>query len=69
MDKKLYTIKQLKNKYSGKYIDVYPLHYEVKNKAGVWITVFEVRKVSSILRENCNLPQDIERDFCDYRLK
>jgi len=69
MNQKLYTIAQLKKRYSGKYIDVYPFHYEVKNKAGVWITVFEVRKVSSILMENCNLPQDIEKDFSGYKLK
>ena len=54
---KLYTAKQLKEKYAGKYIDVYPYHYEHKDYYGNWITTYEVRGVSKNIRENYNLPE------------
>jgi hypothetical protein len=55
---KLYTAEQLKKKFAGKYIDTYPDPYGKKDKNGNWVTLYEVRKVSSTIRENCNLPED-----------
>lgn len=56
---KLYTAEQLKKKFAGKYIDVYPLHYEKwDTKNNRYVTVYEVRQVSSTIKENCNLPED-----------
>ena len=57
MDKK-YTAGALIKKFKGKFIDVYPFHYEKKDNNGNWLTVYEVRKVSDVIRENCNLPED-----------
>lgn len=54
---KLYTAEQLKRKYEGKYIDTYPHHYE-KRVNDKWVTVYEVRGVSKVIRENYNLPED-----------
>ncbi len=54
---KFYTKEQLVKKYEGKYIDVYPHHFEVKSH-GEYITVYEVRGVSRTIRENYNLPED-----------
>ncbi|MFA6006045.1 MAG: hypothetical protein WC775_06225 [Patescibacteria group bacterium] len=56
--KKLYTGVELLKEFKGKYIDVYPLHWERKDKYGHWETVYEVRGVSSTIRENFNLPED-----------
>jgi hypothetical protein len=55
---KLYTKPQLLKKYAGKYIDVYAQHYSQRDKSGRWMTVYEVRKVSRTICENCNLPED-----------
>lgn len=55
---KLYTAEQLIKKYKGKFIDTYPRHYAMRDKQGNWITVYEVRKVSHTIRENCNPPED-----------
>ena len=58
-DKKLYTPEQLKKKYRGRYIDVYPHHYEFWNdKTHNYETVYEVRGVSQKIKENYNLPED-----------
>lgn len=54
---KLYTAEQLLKKYQGKYIDTYPYHYELR-KNDKWITTYEVRGVSSKIRENYNLPEN-----------
>jgi hypothetical protein len=56
---KLYTKQELFKKYTGKYIDVYPHHYEYWNvKNYEYETVYEVRGVSSKIKENYNLPAD-----------
>ena len=57
---KLYTLDQLKKKYAGKFIDVYPRHYE-KRVNDKWVTVYEVRRVSRVIRENLESPEDIGR--------
>ena len=55
----LFTKEQLVKKYTGKFIDVYPHHYDLMSNDCKWITTYEVRKVSSTIRENCNPPEDI----------
>ena len=55
---KILTKEQLLNQYKGKYVDVYPLHYEKKDKDGNWVTVYELRGVSPKIKENYNLPED-----------
>jgi hypothetical protein len=56
---KFYTAEQLKKKYRGMYINVYLHHYEQKDeKTGKYITVYEVRGISKVIRENYNLPED-----------
>ena len=55
---KLYKADELIKKYSNKYIDVYPHHTYWNDKTHKYETVYEVRKVSKIIRENCNLPED-----------
>jgi len=54
-----YTAEQLLKKYKGKFIKVYPYHYEKKDKHGNWITVYEVLGVKNEIAENYNLPEDI----------
>jgi len=50
---KILTEKQLRSqKYKYKFLDTYPLHYHTKDKEGRWITVYELRGVSSKIREN-----------------
>ena len=59
MARKYYTAEELIKKYSGKYIDTYPHHYEYRNPiTHNWETVYEVRGVSKTIRENYNLPED-----------
>jgi len=58
MKPKIFTKEQLLKKYAGKFIDVYPLHYERRDKNGNWITVYELRGVRSKIQENYNLPED-----------
>ena len=48
-----YTADALRKKYAGKYIDVYATY---DYQARCWL--FEVRGVSSKIRENYNLPED-----------
>jgi hypothetical protein len=54
----LYTKDQLLKKFKGKYVDVYPRHYDIKDNEGNWITSYEVRGVSKHIKENFNLPED-----------
>lgn len=50
---KLYTEQQLRKKYAGKFIDVYPHHLEKRcPKTNKWVTVYEVRGVSKFVKEN-----------------
>jgi hypothetical protein len=56
----LYTKEQLYKKYEGKYIDTYPHHFEFWNdKTNKYETVYEIRKVSSTIKENFELPERI----------
>ncbi len=57
MKKKLYTKQELIKKYKGKYIKVYPHHYETRQD-DVWITTYEVQGISNKLKENYNLPEE-----------
>jgi len=57
---KLYTKQELINKYHGMFIDTYP-HHSYK-----WIdghhqepTTYEVRGVSSTIKENYNPPEEV----------
>ena len=61
---KYYTKEQLLKKYAGKFIDTYPHHYEKKDKAGNWITVYEVRGVSHKIKENFEPPEDAVSEGC-----
>jgi hypothetical protein len=57
---KTYTADQLRKKYAGKYIDVYPLHYNVRDsKTGNYVTVYEVRGVSKTVKENYQTVEEI----------
>ena len=57
---KIVTKKQLQSsKYNGKFLDTYPLHYHSKDKNGNWETVYEVRGVSSTIRENYETVDEI----------
>ena len=53
-----YTAESLLKKFKGRYIQVYPYHYEKRNDSGKWITTYEVQGVSKTLKENYNLPED-----------
>ena len=56
---KTYTKEQLLKKYDGKFIDTSPNHYEFWNdKINKYETVYKVRGVSSVIKENYNLPKD-----------
>jgi len=61
----LFTKEQLVKKYHGKFIDTYPHHTELMGSDYKWITVYEVRKVSSVIRENCNPPEELEGQYHD----
>ena len=57
---KLYTPEQLKKKYQGKYINVYPHHHEKwDDKLGKYITVYEVHKTSNTIKENFQSVEEI----------
>lgn len=56
----LFTAEQLIKKYRGKYVDVYPHHFELW-KNDKYVTTYEVRGVSRKIRENYNLPEDCVR--------
>ena len=56
---KMYTAEQLIKKYKGKYINTYPRHYDYQDeKTGDYVTIYEVRSVSSVIKENHNLPEN-----------
>jgi len=61
MKQKIVTEKQLRGaKYSGKFIDAYPLHYHTRDKkTGSYVTVYEIRGVSSTIRENYQSVEEI----------
>lgn len=53
MAKKEFTAEQLRKKYAGKFLDVYPLHYNLRDsETGNYVTTYEVRGVSSKIKEN-----------------
>jgi len=54
-----YTSHELSKKFAGKYINVYPHHYDRQDSQGNWITVYEVRSVRDSIQENHNLPEDV----------
>jgi hypothetical protein len=57
---KIVTETQLRSsKYIGKFLDTYPLHYHTKDKNGNWTTVYELRGVSSKIRENYETVEEI----------
>jgi len=57
---KILTLKQLKSKkYENKFLDTHPLHYHSKDKEGNWETVYELRGVSSKIRENFETVEEI----------
>jgi hypothetical protein len=56
--KKLYTKEELIKKFQGSYINIYPHHYEVRDKNYKFITVYEVLGKSKTLKENFNLPEN-----------
>ena len=51
---KKYTIEQLENwkKFQGKYLNVYPYHYDFWVDGKGYETVFEIRGISDEIREN-----------------
>lgn len=57
--KKLYTKEELILKFNNWFIEVYPHHYEKKDKRGNWVTVYEVRSKSKTIKENHNKPFEI----------
>lgn len=58
---KIVTEKQLRGaKYKGKFLDTYPLHHHTRDeKTGQYVTVYEVRGVSSTIRENYQTVDEI----------
>lgn len=57
---KLYKKDELRKKYVNKFIDVYPHHHEYWNeKINQYETVYEVRGVSSTIRENYQTVNEI----------
>lgn len=46
-------------KFEGKYLDVYPYHYDYWVDGKGWETVYHVRGVSNEIRENYNLAEEI----------
>lgn len=55
---KLYTAQQIQSKYAGKFVDVYPHHHDYFNN-GKFETVYEVRGVSSKIKENYEEAEEI----------
>jgi len=58
---KKYTLEQIQKKYKDKYIEIYRFRDYEKD-----CSMYEVRKVSSIIRENMTLGQDVGTDLA-YR--
>lgn len=59
--KGLYTREQLMSwkKFEGKYLDVYPVHYEYWKDGAGYETVYEVRGISNEIRENYETVSEI----------
>ena len=58
--KPLYTKAELLKKYKGKFIDTYPHHHEYTNPdTHRYETVYEVRGVSSKIKENYQSPEEV----------
>lgn len=59
--KKLFTSEQLASwkKFEGKYLNVYPHHYEYWKDGIGYVTVYEVRGISDEIRENYQSVQEI----------
>lgn len=59
--KKKYTGEQLMNwkKFQGKYLNVYPYHYDYWVDGKGYETVYEVRGVSEEIRENYETAEEI----------
>lgn len=58
--KPYYTAAELRKKYTGKFVNTYPLHYTYQDpKSGRWTTVYEVRGVSSTIKENYQTVDEI----------
>lgn len=59
--KKLFTAEQLMSwkKFKGKYLDVYPQHYEYWRDGVGYETVYEVRSISDEARENYQSVEEI----------
>lgn len=59
--RKLYTSEQLLSlkKFQGKYLNVYPHHYEYWKDGVGYVTVYEVRGISSQIKENFQTPEEI----------
>lgn len=63
----LYTSDELLKKFKGKFIDVYPHHYEYRNpKTHQYETVYEVRGISKQIKENYQSPEEIIFDEQRY---
>jgi hypothetical protein len=61
---KLLTQEQINKKYKGRYIDIYPHHFEFWNsKTNKYETVYEVRKVYKTAHENTTLGEDVGTRF------
>ena len=57
---KTYTADQLLKKYKGKFLDAYPHHHEFwSDKTHQYETVWEVRGVSSTIKENFQTPEEV----------
>jgi len=57
---KTYTASELRKKFSGKFINVYPHHHEFWNDAtNKYETVYEVRGTSKLIRENFQTVDEI----------
>lgn len=64
--KGLYTLEQLKRlqRFKGVFLYVWPRHYDYWNsKLNTYETVFEVRGISEVERENYETIESIEKSF------
>ena len=59
MEKIITKQQLLSKKYVNKFLDTYPLHYQKKDKNGNWVTVYELRGVSSKVKENFETVEEI----------
>lgn len=58
---KKYTAKQLQSlkKFQGKFLNVYPCHYDFWEDGKGYVTVYEVRGISEEVRENYQSVEEI----------